>query len=182
MPDRTYAPSSFTEDPDRYKPGGLHPLTIHDAVHHERYRIVHKLGSGSFATVWLAKDNQENRYVSLKVLTSDTPLETKELDVLHKIASAQVKHPGRQFVIQLLDDFIIEGPNGKHRCLVTEVAGQRLSRKSDAAMGSLKQARAVGRQIAQALGFLHTIEIAHGGERHLQDFTFEADHYCPRLL
>lgn len=164
MPDRTYAPSSFTEDPDRYKRGGLHPLVIGDCLHNERYRIAHKLGSGSFATVWLARDTQQDRYVSLKVLASTAALESKELDILRKIASGTVEHPGRQLIIFLLDDFIITGPNGRHRCLVTEVAGQRLSCKPDAVMGSLDQARNVGREIAQALGFLHTIQISHGGK------------------
>ncbi|KAF2676241.1 kinase domain-containing protein [Lentithecium fluviatile CBS 122367] len=162
MSNRIYGPSSHTEDPDRYKHGGLHPLVIGDSIHDGRYRIIHKLGSGSFSTVWLARDTLSNKYVSLKVLDASTPLGSKELRILHHIAASSLEHPGRQYVTHLLDNFVIEGPNGQHRCLVTEAAGQRLSRKPESKVGSLDQARRTGLQIAQALGFLHAIEIAHG--------------------
>ncbi|KAF2124975.1 kinase domain-containing protein [Dothidotthia symphoricarpi CBS 119687] len=162
MAGRTHAPSSITEDPDRYEPNGLHPILIGDELQDGRYRIVHKLGMGSFSTVWLARDTKEKRYVSLKVLAADTPLDTKELGVLQHIASSTLNHPGRQYVIHLLDEFIVEGPNGKHRCLVTEVAGERLAKRLSSGSDLLEQSRTVGLQLAQALGFLHAIEITHG--------------------
>jgi serine/threonine-protein kinase SRPK3 len=162
MSGRIYFPSSISEDPDRYSKDGLHPLIIGDTLKDSRYRVVHKLGSGSFSTVWLSRDTVENKYVSLKVLSADTPLETKELQILQAITSSSLDHPGRQYVVHLLDEFVIDGPNGKHRCLVTEVAGSRLSKKP-AALGALDHARVVGLQIAQALGYIHVLKIAHGG-------------------
>ena len=45
------------ESPDRYRPGGYHPVHIGDFVH-ERYKVIHKLGFGTFSTVWLARDFQ----------------------------------------------------------------------------------------------------------------------------
>jgi hypothetical protein len=36
----------------RIGPGGFHPVILGDVVH-ERYRVIRKLGYGSYATVWL---------------------------------------------------------------------------------------------------------------------------------
>lgn len=57
MPQQIFraSPSKYTEDPDRYLNNGLHPIDIGDTLE-GRYQILHKLGFGSFATVWLARD------------------------------------------------------------------------------------------------------------------------------
>ena len=166
MSTHVYAPtpSTFAEDPDRYKNHGLHPLIIHDTLQGGRYCIIHKLGSGSFATVWLARDRSQNRYVSLKILSAEMSLDCKELRILEAITSTTVAHRGRDYIVQLLDHFIIEGPNGKHWCLVTKVAGDRLARKPGLPYNSLEWPRTISLQVAQALGFLHTLRIAHGGK------------------
>jgi hypothetical protein len=39
------------ESPDYYGPGGFHPVHINDSL--GDYRVLKKLGHGSFATVWL---------------------------------------------------------------------------------------------------------------------------------
>lgn len=60
-----------TEEQERYCPGGFHPVAIGDmldpdarlALPERRYRILHKLGFGSYATVWLARDIR-SRWVS----------------------------------------------------------------------------------------------------------------------
>jgi serine/threonine-protein kinase SRPK3 len=46
----------FAEDVEQYKLGGFHPLMINQLVGDGRFEIVHKLGSGGIATVWLARD------------------------------------------------------------------------------------------------------------------------------
>ena len=40
---------------DGYRPGGYHPVHLGD-VYHERYKVLHKLGFGSYSTVWIARD------------------------------------------------------------------------------------------------------------------------------
>ncbi|KAJ5687993.1 hypothetical protein N7536_010612 [Penicillium majusculum] len=164
MTPRTYAPSpsTFAEDPDRYCEGGLYPLVIGDTLKCGRYRIVHKLGSGSSATVWLARDTSENKYVSLKVLSAITSAGYKELRIFQGITNPKVNHKGRDLVIQLLDHFTISGPNSQHLGVVTAVAGSRLARRPGLPYNSLEWPRIIGLQIAEALAYLHLLGIAHG--------------------
>ena len=48
--------STPCERADSYRPGGFHPIHFQDVLH-RRYRVIRKLGYGSFATVWLAVDS-----------------------------------------------------------------------------------------------------------------------------
>jgi hypothetical protein len=41
------------ENVNAYVPGGFHPIIIGDVLGNGRYKILHKLGSGGFSTVWL---------------------------------------------------------------------------------------------------------------------------------
>jgi hypothetical protein len=75
MSNRTLSPDAFywfcddDEDISRYRPGEYHPVKLGDCfssfpVDHlsnpsslaPRYRVLHKLGYGSYATIWLARD------------------------------------------------------------------------------------------------------------------------------
>ena len=44
------------EELSQYCPGGYNPTHLGDILKDRRYEIVHKLGFGSFSTVWLARD------------------------------------------------------------------------------------------------------------------------------
>ena len=56
------------EPPARYRPGGYHPVHIGD-IYRERYRVIHKLGHGTYSTVWLAHDlsSTEQTYVGVVI-------------------------------------------------------------------------------------------------------------------
>lgn len=57
MPDRSPYNLSFpAEGIDQYCPGGYHPIHLNDVLKDGQYEILHKLGFGAFATVWLARD------------------------------------------------------------------------------------------------------------------------------
>ncbi|KAK7754312.1 hypothetical protein SLS62_003605 [Diatrype stigma] len=55
-----------------YEPGGHHPVHLRDLIN-GRYRIMHKLGSGGLANVWLCRDIQDSglKYVALKILLAE---------------------------------------------------------------------------------------------------------------
>ena len=98
-------------------------------MNNSRYRIIRKLGYGSFSTVWLAKDLSDanvNKYVALKVLTADASLDQKESDILRTLSNSTLDHPGKRYVMTLLDAFVHEGPNGSHQCLIFEAMGSSL--------------------------------------------------------
>lgn len=54
-----------------YCPGGFHPVVPGDLLGNDgRYRVVHKLGQGGFAIVWLCHDSLTNRWRAVKVMAA----------------------------------------------------------------------------------------------------------------
>ena len=50
-----YTPTEWIEE---YRPGKFHPIHLGDLLDHGRYRVIRKLGYGSYSTVWLARDDK----------------------------------------------------------------------------------------------------------------------------
>lgn len=46
-------PSEWVEN---YHPDGYHPVVLGDVFNDGQYKVVRKLGHGSYSTVWLARD------------------------------------------------------------------------------------------------------------------------------
>ena len=53
--DKISAPYEWLES---YKPGGYHPVHLGDEFKDGQYKVVRKLGWGTFSTVWLARDTK----------------------------------------------------------------------------------------------------------------------------
>ncbi|KAL4879936.1 kinase-like domain-containing protein [Aspergillus karnatakaensis] len=143
--------------------GGYHPVEIGDHFHH-RYRVAHKLGHGTYSTIWLARDEIASRYVAFKIFTADSdPLETEILSQLSE--SPKSSGIGTTMIPSILDRFSIQGPNGNHACLVTSPARMSLS---DAKNGSwislfpIDVARALEGQLATVVRYMHSKGFVHG--------------------
>lgn len=175
--------SDKVEDVEKYRKAGLHPLHLGDTVKDGRYCILHKLGFGGSSTVWLARDNHQDKLVSLKVLTAQASLQRKELLLLRHLDRHSGSDLRRKSIVVLLDDFTIEGPNGVHLCHVSQIGGPSLSAISDspgriAGTRRLRAslARKVARQLVNAIGLLHNGGVVHGGMAFFKIYRDDADH------
>ena len=158
------------ENVEKYVRGGFHPIHLGDTFKGGRYQILHKLGYGGFSTAWLAHDELLQRLVSLKVLTAEASHQQKELKILRHLDQHAQGNPRRDNIVSILDNFTIEGPNGTHTCYVSQVGGPSIAQLSDSpgqVAGNRRLqaplARKLARQLANAVFFLHSLGITHGG-------------------
>lgn len=153
------------EDLDRYQPGGYHPLQVGDELDNTRYRVIDKLGYGGYSTIWLAHDLQRAQYVTVKVVTADASGCTQEASVISSLEKAPSR-PRKGVVPPLIDTFWVDGPNGKHRSIVTPPARMSLFDAKEASTFGLfraKVARSIIAQLIHGVAFLHSERIVHGG-------------------
>ncbi|KAK3904347.1 protein kinase [Staphylotrichum tortipilum] len=137
-PDTTvYLPNVEVETLERYTVGGYHPTVIGDTFH-GRYEVAHKLGF----------DQQSQKYVAFN-----------ERKILRLLSNNPNSHPGRRFVPRLLDEFAIDGPNGRHLCLVQDVnaCSVTISKEwSSNNMFPVETARSIAPQLITGASYLHS--------------------------
>lgn len=113
-----------------YCPGGYHPTFIGETYGTKnQYLVVRKLGWGHFSTVWLAWDSLNSRHVAIKIVRSSANYSEAAMDeikLLETVNSKDELHGGKKHIVQLLDHFVHEGPNGKHVCMIFEVLGENM--------------------------------------------------------
>ncbi|KAJ5268309.1 hypothetical protein N7524_005768 [Penicillium chrysogenum] len=148
---------------EEYAPGGYHPVMVGDMLK-DRYHIVDKLGFGGYSTVWLAQDTYLKRYVAVKINTADSPSrETKVLKALSApLPPSSPIHPGRDLVPKLLDEFEVQGPNGKHTCYTVTPTQCNLREISFSRLFSIEVARALSYKLVEAVAYTHSQGFIHG--------------------
>lgn len=90
-----------------------------------------------------------------------------ELSIYDHINSVQSDHPGRRFIRKLFGHFYVNGPHGRHICLVHEPLGMNSSELLKWIPGqamSLESLKPCIRQLLVVLDFLHSVAgITHTG-------------------
>jgi serine/threonine-protein kinase SRPK3 len=116
-------------------------------------------------STWLQRGadlGREERYVAVKVLTADSPAST-EAQHFRKLKSNGGKGLNEVFVVELFDTFELEGPNGKHQCLVFEVLGPSLAVVLESFSLTSKEILRAAKQLLDAVSFIHENGYSHGG-------------------
>ncbi|KAI0390595.1 kinase-like domain-containing protein [Xylariaceae sp. FL0594] len=162
-----FIPIPEFENVQQYRKGGYHPVHLGDMLN-GRYEVLHKHGSGGFSIVWLCWDTLESKWRAVKIMTAKNSSFGREAQIYSRLrakASTQALIEENHLVIPL-DEFWIDGPNGRHLCLVLPVLGETLEAWG---LGSVPyeqdtqiQKKNFCRQIAEAVGFLHRAGICHG--------------------
>lgn len=83
--------------------------------------------------------------------------------LLH-LSSASICHPGKEHVLELLDYFEHDGPNGTHLCLVLPAMvsdGEGMTVNGRPHQAAYVQS--ISKQLLLGLDFLHTLGIVHCG-------------------
>ncbi|KAI1158444.1 kinase-like domain-containing protein [Nemania serpens] len=154
------APHPYTCDVD------YHPVRLGDYLKSGRYKILHKVGWGGNSTTWAARDQEHERYVAVKVSVSEAD-RSHETGILQLISSfPDDTHKGREHIVQLLDSSSVEGPNGKHPCLVLELLGPSIPDLIDSYLRDERlpdqAARYIAHQVLKGVDFLAQLNIGHG--------------------
>ncbi|KAF5001947.1 hypothetical protein FGRMN_688 [Fusarium graminum] len=150
-----------TEDVEGYRIGGFHPVHLGETYDNGRYRIVHKLGAGGYSTVWLARDESEEKWVALKIVDADHSVATETKSTQFQAALTDSR---THFVVGQQRQFLFDGPNGRHLSLVLPVFGPSTSELSYGLSCRLTPqfARNLAYQATKAVAELHSCGLCHG--------------------
>ncbi|UCK59335.1 hypothetical protein AFCA_002153 [Aspergillus flavus] len=148
-----------------YSPEKYYPVQQGE-VFNDRYQVLAKLGYGVTSTVWFARDLVDSTYVVLKIYVLGQERE-HELNVYKHIDSIETDHPGRKFIRKMLGYFYVQGPSGRHICLVHEPLGMNaneLLRHIPGRTMTLESMKPAIRQLLGVLDFLHSVaRLIHTG-------------------
>ncbi|KAG6260131.1 hypothetical protein E4U49_005212 [Claviceps purpurea] len=90
--------------------GDYYYVDIDDRLN-ERYRIVHKLGHGTFSTIWLAIDEETRKYVAIKVEIAQSDGSEGDVltDISQSLANSNISNDKKLLIPTLLDRFVSHG-------------------------------------------------------------------------
>ncbi|KIW82485.1 hypothetical protein Z517_05512 [Fonsecaea pedrosoi CBS 271.37] len=101
-------------------------------------------------------------------MTADRIDKSNELYNLRALAEHAKEDPGSEYIFQLLDGFLHQGPNGRLQCLVFELLGPTLNiivedYHSGGDRLDTETTLKVSKQLLQAVTFTHKAGHAHRG-------------------
>lgn len=136
-------------------------------VFRDRYKTIGKLGYGSASTVWLCRDLlASTKYAALKFYVNSSK-KHRELAIYEHINALSSDHQGRHRIRSLLDSFEVQGPHGRHICLVHEPLGISFEELRDFPADRMfdeDMIRQTFRPILQGFEFLHEeVKVIHTG-------------------
>lgn len=114
-----------------------------------------------------AHQNRKGIWVALKILRADQSDNCQELCVLKALKEQAPEGLNTYNIVELLDDFRLEGPNGTHQCYVLEFLGPALGyliknlEKNDGR--EPEDCLPILEQVFKALTFIHQTGFTHGG-------------------
>jgi len=154
-------------DSNEYNKDEVLSLNVGSTFKNGRYKIERKLGYGAFSTVWLAWDQQDNKYVALKIQNCSKDCikaAQKEIKIHEKVAADKLID--EKVVVKLLDHFEHNAlGNRKHICMVFEYLGDNLLTliKANKYKGlPLEIVKNLATQILNGLNYLHKdLKIIH---------------------
>ncbi|OHE93157.1 protein kinase domain-containing protein [Colletotrichum orchidophilum] len=151
-----------------YEEGMLHPVKLGDQLLDGKYTVIHKLGSGSFSTVWLAHNAETDDKVAVKIcVAKDEEFPAGDEAGISKLLSQNdYAHPGGIAIDCYERVFPHKGPNGIHECFVSSPMGVTLSESKFRSNGGwlfpTEVARALAAQLVLGVGYIHSKRIVHG--------------------
>ncbi|KAI5924620.1 kinase-like domain-containing protein [Camillea tinctor] len=165
------------ENPERYRPGGLHPIHIGDFIDKdERFQVLHKLGHGGDSTVWLCYDSQNCLLRAVKILSADASTEkSSELRVSEIFLNTPREELDENHIALPLEHFWVDGPNGRHLCAVSEfLAAKACVPPPGVGQHTESELNEICFQICQGIQYLHAHDVCHGDIRK-ENFAMELD-------
>ncbi|KAH3675673.1 hypothetical protein WICMUC_002590 [Wickerhamomyces mucosus] len=149
-----------------YKYGGYHSTHKNEKFgKFNQYILIKKLGWGQYSTVWLVLNKFSNEYQALKIIKSEKIYSFSALDEINtfKKLDSQNDH-----IVNLIDSFWHNGPNGKHCCLIFELLGENLlnflqkyPKKTEFNGLPLLLIKSITFQLLNSLNYLHKRELIH---------------------
>jgi hypothetical protein len=123
-----------------------------------RYRITRRLGSGAFATVWLAEDDALESSVAIKVL-ADNWIHQLDIRARFEQEARIMRRADSDRLVRILD--IGELADGRPYLVMTYAAGGTLAERLAAGPMPVQQALQTAAEIARAVSVLHDIGVLH---------------------
>ncbi|KAG5456976.1 MAG: kinase-like domain-containing protein, partial [Olpidium bornovanus] len=101
------------------------------------------------------------KHVAMKIVKSAahyTETALDEIKLLRRIVEADSSAPGRGHVVEMLDSFTHEGPNGSHVCVVFEVLGENLLsliKRYENQGAPIRLVKQIAKQVLTGLDYMH---------------------------